>query len=70
MLVNYVLNVRFFQKVSLGAAPTDPCPPRWRGDEAYACPGEDGVPGSVGDDFIEAKDDEPDREVLLEGPGR
>jgi hypothetical protein len=40
------------------------------GDEAYACPGEDGVPGSVGDDFIEAKDDEPDREVLLEGPGR
>ena len=25
---------------------------------------------SVGDDFIEAKDDEPDREVLLEGPGR
>jgi hypothetical protein len=40
------------------------------GVEAYACPEEDDDLGSVGDDFIEAKDDEPDREALLEGPGR
>ena len=70
MLVNYVLNVRFSQKVSLGAAPTDPRPPRWRGDEAYADPEEDDDLGSVENDFIEAGDDEPDRGVSLEGPGR
>jgi hypothetical protein len=40
------------------------------GDEAYADPEEDDDLGSVENDFIEAGDDEPDRGVSLEGPGR
>ena len=40
------------------------------GDEACADPEEDDDLGSVAEDFIEARGDEPDRGVFLEDSGR